>query len=345
MSNTTSTSLNNTYGSYYVDKAIMTLYAETPLYDLGDKTPLPTGEGKQVVWNAWRPLANPSSTLAEGTANAAEQASSRQVTATVQQVGKAVTTTDLIQYVSSLKVREGVQMLIRENAKVAMEFTCHMGIFKNTFRGGYATSAVLSGFMSAVASAFSANTGTISTSNRQFQFPVVFGPSVGKLSAVSKTAPTRSALFSLYSIRKATRRLRVKNAKPFADGKFRGYTHPNCIHMLKADPAFLAWNSSQYASQTMHAGEVLSTDGVRWLESTHCPRYAATAHSVNLSFIWGQGAWGVTEALGGLEIYVISGPDSGNLFNQLATVSYKLTAIAACLNPSAGVILATHELL
>jgi N4-gp56 family major capsid protein len=345
MTNTTTTSLNNFYQSYMVGKALVTLYAETPLYDQAEKTPLPTGNGKQVIWNAWRPLANPSVTLAEGGSPAAEQASGRRVTATVQQVAKAVTYTDLTEYISSLSVREGVNKLLAESAKITLEFTCQMGIFKNTFRGGYAASAVLSAVMSATASGMCANTGTSSLTNRQFQFPVVFANSGTTLSLVSKTAPTRSAVFSLYSIRKATRALRVKNAKPFANGKFRGYTHPNALHILKADPAYQAYTQPQYAEKTMMNGYVTSTDGVDWSSSTLCPRYAATAHSVNLSFIWGQGAFGVTEALGGLEMYIISGVDSGNLVNTLSTFSYKYTGIAAALNPSAGVILASHELL
>src|SRR3990167_2533247 len=345
MTNTTSTSLNNFYQSYMVSKAIATLYAETPLYGQGEKAPLPSGNGKQVIWNAMRPLTSPSVTISEGGSPAAQQASGRRVTATVQQVAQAVTTTDLIEYISVISVREGVNKVLTGAAKEALEFTCQMGIFKNTFRGGYTASAVLSAVMSATASGMCANTGTSSLTNRQFQFPVVFANSGTTLSLVSKTAPTRSAVFSLYSIRKATLRLRQKNAKPFANGKFRGYAHPNALHILKADPAYQAYTQPQYAEKTMMNGYVTSTDGVDWSSSSLCPRYAATAHSVNLSFIWGQGAWGVTEALGGLEMYIITGVDSGNLVNTISTFSYKYTGIAAALNPSAGVILASHELL
>ena len=345
MVNTTTTSLNNFYQSYMVSKALATMYAETPLYDQAEKTPLPSGNGKQAIWNAWRPLANPSVTLAEGGSPAAEQASGRRVTATVQQVAKAVTVTDLTEYISSLSVREGVNKLLAESAKITLEYTCQMGIFKNTFRGGYAASAVLSAVMSATASGMCANTGTSSLTNRQFQFPVVFANSGTTLSLVSKTAPTRSAVFSLYSIRKAVNRLDVKNAKRFANGKFRGYTHPYCIHMLKADPRYQEYAVRDGAEKVLMNGYVTSTFGVDWTQSTHCPRYAATAHSVNLSFIWGQGAFGVTEALGGLEMYIISGVDSGNLVNTLSSFSYKYTGIAAALNPSVGIILASHELL
>lgn len=345
MTNTTTTSLNNFYQAYMVQKALVTLYAETPLYDQGEKTPLPAGNGKQVIWNAWRPLANPSVTLAEGGSPAAEQASGRRVTATVQQVAKAVTYTDLVEFISTLSVREGVQRQLAESAKITLEYTCQMGIFKATFRGGYTASALLSAVMSATASGMCANTGTSSLTNRQFQFPVVFAGSVTALSLVSKTAPTASAIFSLNAIRKATLRLRQKNAKPFANGRFRGYAHPNALHILKRDPRYQEYSVRNGAEQILMNGYTISTDGVDWSMSTHCPRYAATAHSVNLSFIWGQGAWGVTEALGGLEMFIITGVDSGNLVNTISTFSYKYTGIAAALNPSAGVILASHELL
>lgn len=275
MTNTTTTSLNNFYQSYMVSKAMVTLYAETPLYDQAEKAPLPAGNGKQVIWNAWRPLSNPSGTLSEGTAGVAEQASGRRVTATVQQVGKAVTATDLTEYISTLSVREGVNKLLSESAKITLEYTCQMGIFKNTFRGGYTASAVLSAIMSAAASSFCANTGTSSLTNRQFQFPVVFANSGITLSLVSKTAPTASAIFSLYAIRKATRKLRVMNAKPFANGRFRGYTHPNCIHMLKADKRYQEYAVRDGAQTIFMNGYATSTDGVDWSTSTHCPRYAA----------------------------------------------------------------------
>jgi len=69
------------------------------------------------------------------------------------------------------------------------------------------------------------------------------------------------------------------------------------------------------------------------------------AHSVNISFICGQDAFGVTEALGGLEMYLVSGATKSDPANTLTYLTYKITAAAACLNPSAGVLLFTHELL
>ena len=40
MANTTSSTNNNQLWGYYVDKALMTLYNETPLYDFAEKKEL-----------------------------------------------------------------------------------------------------------------------------------------------------------------------------------------------------------------------------------------------------------------------------------------------------------------
>jgi N4-gp56 family major capsid protein len=343
MASTTTTSLNNQISQYWVDKALITLINNTPLYDVAVKTPLPKGYGNIVYWNAWNRLAGASVVLAEGGSNTAVAASSRRVTATIAQYGRAVTITDLAEYMAVLDTQSGVQQRLRDSAKETMEFICHMGIFKNVIAVSNSTTGVLSAYMSSLASSFCANTGT-SGSSRQFQFPVVFGTSCARLSAVSKTAPSISATASLYSVRKATRRLRVQNALPFANGRFFGYAHTNFIHTLKRDPQMVNWMALGGAlKETMWVGQVGNTDGVDWVTSNLCPRYAAAAHSVNLTFICGQEAFGVTEALGGLEMYLVTGADSSNIYNTLSTISYKISAAAAALNPSAGVILATHE--
>lgn len=346
MANTTTSINNNQLSGYYVDKALITLYNETHLYDVAMKTPLPQGYGTTVTWNAWVKLAGASVSMSEGGAMTAVAISSRKVTATIAQYSRVATLTDLAEYTYVLNAREGAQKQLRESAKETLEWICHTGIFKSTYNTqNQSTTVILSAMMSSLASAMCANTGTNNSSNKQFQFPAVFGTSAGRLSAVSKTAPTTSSVISLYSIRKAVLRLKQKNAKPFADGKWFGYAHVNAIHVLKKDPSWLTWNAYQNSKETMYAGEEGQTWGVRWVESNLCPRYAVTAHSVNISFICGQDAFGVTEALGGLEMYLVSGATKSDPANTTTYLSYKITAAAACLNPSAGVLLFTHELL
>lgn len=346
MADTTTTTNNNQLSGYYVDKALMTLVNETPLYEDAVKAPQPKGKGNVTYWNAWNRLAGASSTLTEGGNNTAVALSSRRVSATIAQYGRGVNITDLEEYMTVLNAREGAQARLRDSAKETFEWILHTAIFKSVYyTQNQSVSLLLSSQMSNLASAMCANTGTDNNSNRQFQFPAVFGGSTGRLSAVSSTAPTISAKASLHAIRKATRRLRVLNAKPWADGKFHGYAHPNFIHILKADPRWQEWNRNQFTGQAFHDGNILETDGVKWRTSSLCPRYAVAAHSVNLSFIYGQESYGITEALGGLEMFLVTGADKEDPYNTLTKLTYKVTAAAAALNPSAGVILFTHELL
>ena len=347
MANTTTSTNDNQLSQYYVSKALVVLESATPLYDVAMKTPLPKGSGNIVYWNAWNRLAGASSTLSEGGSNTAVALSSRRVSATIAQYGRAITITDLEEYMTVLDSQKGAQARLAYSAKETFERIMHTGIFKSVYyTQNNSTTLVLSSVMSAAASGFCANTGTSNYTNRQFQFPVVFATSCARLSAVLKTAPSISARPSLYAVRKATRVLRVKDAMPFANGRYFGYAHTNFLHTLKRDPQLVNWNGpSGLAKETMWTGQVGSTDGVDWVTSNLCPRYASAAHSVNLTFICGQDAFGVTEALGGLQTYLVTGADSNNIYNTVSSLSYKISAAAACLNPSAGVILLTHELL
>jgi len=345
MVQTATTTNNNQLKGFWVDKALLTLESETPLYDLGVKNTAPKGKGTTVYWNSWRTLGGASSTLAEGGSNTAVALSSRRVSAVFAQYGRGVDITDLAEYFNVLETRAGAQQRLRHSAKVTFERIAHTAIFKDDyFTQNNSTTVILSAMMSGLASSMSDNTGTHNDSNNQFKFPGVYGASVGRLSAVSSTAPTISAKASLYAIRKVTNELILQNALPFSDGKWVGYCHPNFLHILKQDPAFREWNQHQFTDKTMHIGEVMTTDGVRWVQSTEAPRYAVAAHSINLTFVFGQGAYGVTEAMGGLEMFLITGADKSDKYNTVTSLTYKITATAAALNPSAGRILFTHEL-
>jgi N4-gp56 family major capsid protein len=178
----------------------------------------------------------------------------------------------------------------------------------------------------------------------QFQFPVIFGASVGRLSAINASAPSISAQLSVFSIRKTVTRLRSLNARPFADGYFVGYAHPNGLHSIMRDPTWKDWNQYQNSKETMYKGEVgQAVNAVRFTQSSMAPRYAAAAHSINLTFIFGQQAFGFTSLDGMVKMIIAKGPDKADVFDQFITVTYKVYGVAVALNPSAGRILATAE--
>lgn len=344
MADTAKATNDNQLSQFWVKKALIILYDETPLYEFAVKTPLPKGTGDTVYWNTWIRVRGASSTLSEGSSNTAVALSSRRVSAQVAQFSRTINLTDLASYMYVLNADEGAQEQVRRSAKETMEYVAHTGIFKSAYyTQNQSKTVILSAMMSSLASAMCANTGTNNSSNKQFRFPAVFGTSTGRLSAVNKNAPSVSAMASLYSIRKAVLRLDQQNALPFADGNYVGYAHVNFMHILTKDPSWKDWNQYMNSKETMYKNEAGKTWRVRWVKSNLCPRYAVTAHSVNISFIFGQEAFGMTEAFGGVQIYKVTGADKSDPVDTLTKYSFKLTAAAACLNPSAGVLLFTHE--
>lgn len=342
--NTTTGINNNLMQSWFSRKMIARLEPKTPLIEFAQRDELPLRTGTTATWNGWRTISAASSTLSEGTANSLVALSSRRVTATIAGYGRGVKLTDLFTMTAIFDAVNGAMEVLSDSAAKTVERMCQMGIYKNDIALNQSSTGILSVFMSSVVSAWCAVTGTMNASNKQFQFPVVFGTSCGRLSAVNKAAPSTSAQLSVFSIRKTVTALRFQDAQPFADGYYVGYAHPNALHTLMKDPTWKDWNVYQNSKETMYKGEVGSAvNAVRFISSTLVPRYAVAAHSVNLVFVFGQQAYGFTSLDGNVKMIVANGPDKADTFNQFTTVTFKVYGAAACLNPSAGRILAVHE--
>jgi N4-gp56 family major capsid protein len=341
--NSTTTSLNNLLQTFFSKKIITTLVPKTPLIEFAQRDELPLRTGTTATFNGWTRITGASSTLAEGTANSLIALSSRRVVGTIAGYGRGVKITDLAAMTTIFDAVNGATERLTDSAAETVERMCQMGIFKAHINNNQ-TNAVLSAYMSSVVSAFCSTTGTVSTSNLQFQFPAVFGASVGRLSAINATNPSVSAQLSVFAIRKTVTKLRSLNAKPMADGYFVGYAHPNALHSLMRDQTWQDWNKYQNSKETMYKGEVgMAVNAVRFVQSSMCPRYAATAHSVNLTAIFGQQAFGFTSLDGMVKMIIARGPDKNDVFDQFITVTYKVYGVAVCLNPSAGRVLFTAE--
>lgn len=343
--NTATTTNDNMMQSWFSKKMLVRLEPQVKLAEFAQRDELPLRTGKTATWNGWRSLGAASSTLAEGTANSLTALSSRRVTATIDGYGRGHKLTDLFTYTAIFDAVNGSMDVLADSAAKTVERICQMGIFKSVYAANQSTTGILSALMSSVASAMCAVTGTNNNSNRQFQFPAIFGGSCGRLSAVSKTAPSVSAVVATNLLRKGTTRLRGLNARPFADGLWVAYCHPNALHTVRRDPTWINFNQYANSKETYYRGEVGQIEGIRFVTSTECPRYAVTAHSVNMVFVFGQQAYGLTTLNGQVEMIIARGPDKSDPFNQFTTCSFKIYAAAACLNPSAGRILFGHEIL
>lgn len=343
--NTTTSINDNMMQSWFSRKMLVRLEPQVKLAEFAQRDELPLRTGKTATWNGWNSLGAASSTLGEGTANSLTALSSRRVTATVAGYGRGHKLTDLFEMTAIFDAVNGSMDVLSDSAAKTVERICQTGIYKSVYAANLSTTGILSALMSSVASAMCGVTGTNNNSNRLFQFPAVFGTSTGRLSAVSKTAPTVSAQVGVNLLRKITQKLRAQNARPFADGNFVGYTHPNALHGLRRDPTWVLFNQYQNSKETFYRGETGMIEGIRFVTSTEAPRYAVTAHSVNMVFVFGQQAYGLTTLNGMVEMIIGRGPDKSDPFNQFTTVTYKVYGAAACLNPSAGRIGFGHEII
>jgi N4-gp56 family major capsid protein len=341
--NTTTSNNDNLMAKYFSQKMIARLEPNTPLIEFAVKDDLPLRTGTTATFNGWRTLDAASVSLAEGVANSLPALSSRRVVATIAGYGRGVKLTDLFQMTSFFDAVNGAQDVLTDSARKTVERMCQMGIYKNNFARNQSTTGLLSAYMTANASAFCAVTGTCSTSDTQFQFPVIIPTTSLFLSNYAATAPTTSSQLSVFSVRKAVTVLRGKDAQPFADGYYVGYAHPNALHSLRKDPTWVQWNIYQNSTETMYKGEVGKVEKVRFVDSTLAPRYAVAAHSVCAVFIFGQGAFGFTSLDGMVKMMIARGPDKNDTFDQFTTVTYKVYGAAVALNPSAGRILMVAE--
>lgn len=350
--NTSTTNNDNLLLSYLERRLVRTLHEKVWFYQIAEKYPLPLKSGTGITFNGWRKIAAASVTLGEASANSAVTLSSRRVTATVASYGRAIKFTDLLELTSIAGPQEGAMRELEQSAALTVDNIVQLAVFKNVLaqvgQNGSTKTGILSSLMSATASSLCANTGTNSNS-RQFGFPAVFGTSAARLSAVAATAPSISARLGPIGFRKASFRLRRLAVDPMADGSYVAVAHPNAIATMMGNSDWKQWhlNYAGGPSESMYKNEWGKVHNVRVLESPNCPRYAVTAHSVNLTPIFGAGALAVTELNGGVEMIISRpGPQSTNDPFKLNTyVSYKVRGVAAALNPSCGAILFTHEIL
>lgn len=349
---------DNLLMSYFEAKALETLKAEVGFYNIAEKKPLPKGSGQSMTWNAWRPIGAASATLSEyaASANAAVRLSSRKVNVTIQSFGRAIQLTDTLELTSILPVEPGALEQLEQSAVLTTDNIVQLCVFKNVLAqvgtNADTQTKILSAFLSATASSFCANTGTTGNS-RQFGFPVVFGMScvISALPAASAAANASiSARMGPIAVRKAVARLKRLNVPPMANGKYVGVAHPAAISTMLGNSDYKAWLTGYVEGprETMYKHKVATVHNVDFIESSNVPRFVgagARGKVIDLTFIAGKGAVAVTELDGGVKMIIKRpGPQStDNPFDLFSTLSYKVRAAAAAINPSCGVVLVTAE--
>ena len=354
--NTSIVNNDNLLQSYFEKRAMATLHEATWFYQIAEKYPLPKGAGQQITFNGWRSLAAASTTLDEVSANSSVSLSSRKVNKTIASYGRSIKFTEMLELTSILPVEPGALRELEHSAALTVDNMVQLAVFKNVLaqvgQNASTQGSILSAFLSAKASSFCANTGTTGN-GRQFGFPVVFGTSAARLSAVTSPSAGNasiSARLGPIAIRKAVARLSRLNVKPLADGSYAGVAHPNAISTMLGNSDYKAWLTGyvEGPKETMYKHQVAKVHNVKLIASSNVPRSVgagARGKKSNLTFICGMGALGVTELDGGVKM-IMHRPGSQSIsdaYEQYSTLAFKLRGVAAALNPSCGVIVITSE--
>ena len=330
---------------YLARQLIERLVPDAQFYKYAKKSPLPKNAGaKTMRFNQWTPFAAASAALTEGTEPDAAGLTGRSKECTIGEYGRKIRTSSLLDDTALSSNLEDALDNIANSAQETLEEVTMLGIFKNALASNLGTK-ILSANMSSPVSAFCAITGT--NTNKQFQFPAVIAGSCARLSAIDAAAPSVSSRLSLVSIRKTVTALRRQNAKPQSSGNYIGIVHPNAMAVLQRDRDWVEWNQPQMVRETMMKGFVGSAGGVDFVTTTKAPRYAVTAHSVNVSFIFGPGAYGAVSLDGdeAVKMYIVRPNqfDGSNVLQQYGQLGWKLRAVGVALNPSAGRVLLSAE--
>ena len=112
-------------------KAIKTLHEKCLFYQVAEKFALPSGSGVQMTFNGWRKITAASSVLAEASANAAVNLSSRKVNVTVASYGRHAKITDLAELVSIIGPVEGAVRELTQSAALTLDNAVQLAVFKS----------------------------------------------------------------------------------------------------------------------------------------------------------------------------------------------------------------------
>lgn len=144
---------------------------------------------------------------------------------------------------------------------------------------------------------------------------------------------------SVLEIRKAVRTLKKNNAKPVTGNDYVAFVTPSAVFDLQSDPKWEA--AAQYAgSQQIFSGEIGRIFGVRFIESTENPIYAAAGAGtpgidVHATLVVGRDAYGLVPLEGaGLEFIFkpLGASGTADPLNQRWTSGWKVTFTTKILN-------------
>ncbi len=330
---------------HYNDRRLLeTLYPNLPFHQFGEKRPLPKREGDAIKWRQWHVLKK-GRLLAESGAGPGTSISARLVSTKLVLLGDHGKITTYLDMVSVNPVVQGAIDLFGHAGATTLNFMiARMLLWRKTAMSATLECSAANGYLGE-ANLLSA-IGTVSAS--QFEAPVWAVQWTGSRNHAASAVDggVSGTLLKPSVLRSFTLKLRVKYVQPYDGMWYYCFIHPDLVNELRAQSAYR--DIVKYTPQMVQRvvrGEVGELEKVRFIETTEVPWCSVTnaqpsSHGNGryyFSFLFGRGAYGVTELEGGVKVIVKNpGPqDTSNPLNLYSTVGYRIIAAAKILNSSA----------
>jgi len=334
MALTTTTTLANTISTYYDRLLLEVLDPKLLYYQFGLKKPLPTGEGKTVVWNLPYRL-DRGYVLSEGSPvqlSTAYALSTYKVSAIVRQFGGFTVVTDFVDMTSITDVMKmAVERLATQAAETVERvlvnecFIAHVATLGGSAHHMIKTSTEITDYWGSVSGVSVCSNGTVP------------GGPIGTASCLN--------VMAVSDIKKAVYSLRRLNVPPYEGQNYVGILPSETAEVIAGDSTFI--NFHQYTDKgidNLYKGEIGMVYGCRLIETTNGPAVrgsndGSTASSIAYgTAIFGKGFYGVTELDGGIKTFMADGASKADPLNQVTTYGWKANFIAKLLNTSAGLV-------
>lgn len=342
-----SDSLSDFIKTHYDKKLIEHAEAKVYYYQFAEKRPIPKQGGKTIEFTIARPIAT-GAILTEGTSPTQKYLSADKITLTLHQLGDWAAVTDYVDWTAITNQVSNALKRFKEQAPRTIDKFIGHSLYSVC---DYATRSALAELLH---NEYATTGSTVrlwsgqGTGNAYDGFPMYNNKTRLTGSALVSDSISRTAL-SVKTIRHAVLKLRERSIEPFADGSYMAITHPGAIYDLRSSSAWKSWQ--QYTTpELMAKGEVGQIEGVRFVANPNYNKFslsdsdnlAASSAALYTTFIFGKGAYGVTE-MGGLSWHVVNKADSYNPLALWRSVGWKVMMAACTLNKSAGVVVATTE--
>lgn len=268
----------------------------------GEKKPIPANGGKKIEFRMFTPLVKATTPLVEGVTPEGDNLDVTKVEAEIQQYGRFVTQSDLLQMTAIDNTIVAATKLLSNQAALTLD--------------------------------------TVDRDALHLGTNVTYCPSVAapETEITTRGGLKNDSLLTTDVIMQIVAQLRAANAPTFSDGNYVAIIHPHVALDVMSDEN---WRKPHEYVDTnnIYAGEIGEYGGVRFVSTSEAKIYGTgdgipTGLAVYGTLFMGEGAYATTEITGlGLEMFAkqLGSSGSDDPLNQRSTIGWKASRVTKIL--------------